>query len=269
MAQDVFINITDLPQATEARAGDYFIIETSTGTQIINFSDIIIPIDNTLITPLVTTNKSNIDSLTLSATDLYTHIGSTNSELSSLKSDLLSLQSQTGSLPTKTDTDTITASISDLVTKTNQLEASLDNKIFKSIQSISILQNARTTSLLLDVPETLDIQIEDIIIIPKNNYSVENTKSISVTKAEIINPTTNQYKVDIEASFRKPKLKVDQTILADAITSLNGNTSLSTMNINTLFTNVLSKYIEALVQDTTEYSAEQEATYTILVLKDY
>jgi hypothetical protein len=268
MAQDVFINITDLPQATEARAGDYFIIETSTGTQIINFSDIIMPIDNTLITNLVNTHTDQIVSLSLSADNIYGQIDTTNSTLASLNSSLTTLQAQVDNSPSKTDIDTLTAQITNISSKLESTISGLDKNIFKSLSLAKIIQNARTTSLNIKAPEGVNLQIDDVIIVAKNNYAIEYTKDIFVSAVEVVNEEENEYKIDIEASFRNGKLKANQAQL-DAIISSIGSTSLSTMNVTTLFNTVLSKYIEIVYPDDTLASASEEAHYTIIILKDY
>lgn len=60
MATDVFINIKDLPEISETRNGDYLIIETATGTNLIDFKNFIIPTENTVITTSVTQNTDAI-----------------------------------------------------------------------------------------------------------------------------------------------------------------------------------------------------------------
>jgi hypothetical protein len=63
MATDVFINIKDLPEITETKNGDYLIIETSTGTNLIDFKNFVIPTDNTVITTTVTQNTDALIAL--------------------------------------------------------------------------------------------------------------------------------------------------------------------------------------------------------------
>jgi len=45
--KDIYVNIKELPLVNEVQAGDFFIVETTQGTNIIDFSNIIIPPENT------------------------------------------------------------------------------------------------------------------------------------------------------------------------------------------------------------------------------
>lgn len=45
--KDIYINIKELPLVNQVQAGDFFIVETTQGTNIVDFSNIIIPPENT------------------------------------------------------------------------------------------------------------------------------------------------------------------------------------------------------------------------------
>jgi len=69
MATEVYINIKDLPELTQVNNGDYILIETSTGTHILNFENLLLPTQNTVIT---TTVNQNASAFTTAVTDLST-----------------------------------------------------------------------------------------------------------------------------------------------------------------------------------------------------
>lgn len=45
--RDIYVNIKELPIVNQVQAGDFFIVETTQGTNIVDFSNIIIPPENT------------------------------------------------------------------------------------------------------------------------------------------------------------------------------------------------------------------------------
>jgi len=45
--KDIYVNIKELPLINQVQAGDFFIVETTAGTNIVDFSNIIIPPENT------------------------------------------------------------------------------------------------------------------------------------------------------------------------------------------------------------------------------
>lgn len=82
MATEIFINIKDLPEITEPKNGDFILVETSTGTHIIDFKNFIIPTDKTVITTTVEqnttailTNTTNIGTVSASVISLSSQIG--------------------------------------------------------------------------------------------------------------------------------------------------------------------------------------------------
>ena len=82
MATEIFINIKDLPEITEPKNGDFILVETSTGTHIIDFKNFIMPTVNTVITTTVEqnttailTNTTNIATVSSSVTNLSSSMG--------------------------------------------------------------------------------------------------------------------------------------------------------------------------------------------------
>ena len=71
MAENTYINIKDLPESLEILNGDYILIETSNGTNIINFENFILPTTNTLVTNLVNDNTTAIYKLSSDLTTDY------------------------------------------------------------------------------------------------------------------------------------------------------------------------------------------------------
>jgi hypothetical protein len=61
MASEVYINIKDLPELSEINNGDYIVVETGTGTHILNFENLLIPTENSVITTTVNQNASAFD----------------------------------------------------------------------------------------------------------------------------------------------------------------------------------------------------------------
>lgn len=85
MASEVYINIKDLPELTEINNGEYILVETSTGTHIINFENFLLPTNNTVIT---TTVNQNASSFATYVTDLSANISSTSSTIDNLSTNL-------------------------------------------------------------------------------------------------------------------------------------------------------------------------------------
>lgn len=82
MATEIFLNIKDLPEITEPKNGDFILVETSTGTHIIDFKNFIVPTTNTVITTTVEqnttailTNTTNIATISSSVTNLSSAMG--------------------------------------------------------------------------------------------------------------------------------------------------------------------------------------------------
>ena len=78
MASEVFINIKNLPETDQINNGDYLIVETPAGTNILNFENFIITTANTTFSNLLSTNNvSNTQNITTSINALSTTISQT------------------------------------------------------------------------------------------------------------------------------------------------------------------------------------------------
>lgn len=76
------INIKDLPVIESIDAGNFFIIETESGTSILDFSNLIFTLDNTTFGDTITNNTTNILILSSDIADLNTTLSSSISSLS-------------------------------------------------------------------------------------------------------------------------------------------------------------------------------------------
>ena len=74
MAENV--SITNLPAATEVKSGDFIILETSDGTQIIDYKDFVIGKDNVTFWPRLSGNTTNIKTLSTTQTALSSELAS-------------------------------------------------------------------------------------------------------------------------------------------------------------------------------------------------
>jgi len=87
MAENV--SITNLPAATEVKSGDFIILETATGTQIIDYKDFVIGTDNITFWPRLSGNTTDIKSLS-------TVQGSLSSELASFRTTVSNVSGLSG-----------------------------------------------------------------------------------------------------------------------------------------------------------------------------
>jgi hypothetical protein len=76
------INIKDLPVIESIDVGDFFIVETEGGTSILDFSNLIITLDNTTFGGIVTNNTTNILILSADIAELDTTLSARISSLS-------------------------------------------------------------------------------------------------------------------------------------------------------------------------------------------
>lgn len=106
--KDIYINIKELPLINSVQAGDFFIVETTQGTNIIDFSNILIPPENT-------TFYNEIEQLQTDVSALST--------LAALQRALLI--SVSGILDTKIDRVS-----GELVTLIDQVSANLNDKLY-------------------------------------------------------------------------------------------------------------------------------------------
>ena len=63
MATSSTVNIKNLPVVTEIKIGDYLILETESGTRLIDFDNFAVTEYNTTFHPTISTNSADITSL--------------------------------------------------------------------------------------------------------------------------------------------------------------------------------------------------------------
>ena len=159
MATEVFINIKDLPELTQPNNGDYIIIETSTGTHLLDFKNLVLPTANTVITTTVDQNTTAILTNT-------TNINSISSYLISLSSNISPSISQN----TQTITQN-TTSIDALQTTVNTLSTKVDGLVYIGKTQVTIPTGNFQASNSLTPAPTTSIEVKDIIITPANAYA--------------------------------------------------------------------------------------------------
>ena len=135
MATEVFINIKDLPEVTEISNGDYILLETSTGTHIIDFQNFIIPQSNTVLTTTVTENSNAVIVLSSS---VNTNINTIN---------------------------TLSGNLELLNINVDSISGAYVGKVKITIPAGGTYE----TGLL--IPSNTDVKEEDVIITPANAYA--------------------------------------------------------------------------------------------------
>jgi len=78
--QNLYYNVKELPQAYNISSGDFLLVENSTGTNIIDFSNFVITLDNTTFGTTITTNTTNIAALSSTVSSLSTSITTSNTK---------------------------------------------------------------------------------------------------------------------------------------------------------------------------------------------
>ena len=102
MASEIYINIKDLPELTEINNGDYIIVETNTGTHILNFENLLIPTENSVISTTVSSNalafssyindlSSNIDTLNNNTNTISSNFNTLSTSYEDYKNSLSSI----------------------------------------------------------------------------------------------------------------------------------------------------------------------------------
>jgi hypothetical protein len=159
MANEVFINIKDLPELTEINNGDYIVVETSTGTRILDFENLIIPPENNVLTTTVA--DTNISLIALS-----TVLDNTNTSLQNLQTNFD--ESITNAYYTlSSDIDAVNTKLENLSTNVE-----LTQKIYLAKCVITIPALAKTGSNVLQpTMSNLGLSFEDISVTPANLYA--------------------------------------------------------------------------------------------------
>lgn len=203
MASEVYINIKDLPELTQLNNGDYILAETATGTHVINFENLLIPTQNTVITSTVVENAAAFN----------THVTDLSSNL-----DLLFTSTDTIS----SNLDTLSASFEE---NKNNLSA-LASTYIKSGE-VYIKQGDYTASLVIDVGSTYSTN--NILITPINTYA-----ALYPAYVDSIDTATNL--ITIRGTFNNKFITYTNTNTSELSVN-NGalNTVLNTMTLSTVF----------------------------------
>lgn len=231
MAKEVYINIKDLPEITEVSNGEYIIIETPTGTQIIDFKNFVLPVDNTIITSVVSSNSNSI-----------TELSSNYNELSDELTTNTSLLSNDTLLKYNTTTNLIN-SLSEKVTSFNNA--------YIGQTKITIAASTSTgVNRILPTPSTT-LTVDDFIIFPANSYAANNP-------AYPLNYDSNTGNLTIKSSFKRKYLTFNNA----NFTSIDPLSTLSQLSATTVG-NVLSclQYAES------DGTATETAIYNVLAIK--
>jgi hypothetical protein len=289
MAQDIFINIADLPQASEITAGDYFIVENAAGTQIINFADIIIPVENTLITPQVVANTTTIETLSVSNQRSFETITTT---VDILSTDLKKIEEltfdnvkdtinlQTSAVLAFNSIDRIynilneeKVKLEDSTTRLNEIEETINsssrvNKLF--VESYPVTYDANqpaTVTIMFKIYAGMgDLNLDDITFAPINNYAKQYTKYI---EAYDIQKKDGLYHVKTRAFFKKKNtnFQFSKTTLQ---TTLSGklDDSLSSYSVETFTDNILSHVLSSVSinENAALTNPEEDASFVMLLL---
>jgi len=235
---DVFINIKDLPELSEVRNGDYIIVESTTGTHLIDFKNLIMPIDNTVISSTVTQNTNAILSLSTSKDTSATTLSS---DLDAAKTNI--------------------ASLSDKVTNILGKNA-LNLSVGKAQVTISPGNKMGTGTL----SQTGTWALTDIMITPANEYAAKfGAYPISVTQ---------KGEITIQGTFTRTSLILRNTPTVSVESSLRPSTNILSSYTVSEYSNSLSLNPSDLDNFVTSFSisgieipAEEDAIYNVYAIK--
>lgn len=205
MANEVFINIKDLPQLTEINNGDYIIVETSAGTHIIDFLDFLIPPANNVLTTTVSDNTTAVINISSVVVDNSNKIDALSTDLTN------SVNTTIGSL---TDTiDQLAAAVVDL-SGYNTYNASL----YMGKCQISINAGSKTgVNILFPVLSARGVTLDklDIIVTPANLYAARHPAFVDdVTTTSVVRLKGGFTRYDVSGTTTTP---VDITAEQDAL----------------------------------------------------
>jgi hypothetical protein len=231
MATEVFINIKDLPEITEIANGQFILVETNTGTHIIDFKNLLLPSDNTLITATVNQNINAITTLTTSVDTLSTTTFATIDSLSSsINSNLNTLSSTVSSITTN-----FSKGIYNFVTK-SQISIPANNSSASNIVSPF---NATAATLTTN----------DFIVIPTNIYAAKYPVYVS-------NYDETNGNVTITGIFSRNQI------------AFNPNNSGNLIPSQTLSGLTFTQVIDCLKIEETTAAATEVATYVVVGIRN-
>jgi hypothetical protein len=171
MANEIFINIKDLPEITEPSNGEYLLIETSTGTHIIDFANFIIPTANTVITTTVEQNTTailNLSSAYTSGDDsLSASIDSTNTKLETLSASTLELSSTVGTF---------------------------QNVYIGKTQITIPFGGSQSSNILSPLSTSVNLLASDLIITPANQYATKQSAYVTTIDNGVVTIKGGFYK---------------------------------------------------------------------------
>jgi len=233
MATDVFINIKDLPEITDIKTGDYLIVETSTGTNIINFSNLIIPTANTVVSTTVDQNTTGLSQL---SSDTTSQFATVNTTLTNLDSKI----------------STVSGTIDGLaVLKTN----------ISKTQIIIPAGNRQNTGTL---NSGVTWSVSDLIISPANEYAAKFPAfPVSVTADGT---------VTIKGTFQRQDIITYASAPLTISTTVASTCALSTQRTGdfvqslTVTPNDVNTYTSNLAISTYDVAAEQDAAYNVYAI---
>lgn len=239
MATDVFINIKDLPELTEVRNGDYIIVESTTGTHLIDFKNLIMPTANTIITNTVEQNTNAILSLSSSKDTSGT----------TLSADLD---------VAKTNISSISGQITEILAK-NTL-----NLKFAQTQVVINPGNSMGTSTL---PQTGNWELSHLIITPANEYASKfGAYPYSVNTNGQVTIKGSFYRTSLVLTNSSPVISVESSI-RPSTNSLSSYTVNDYTNSLSLNPSDLSNFVTAFSLSSIEISAEEAAIYNVFAIK--
>ena len=189
MANEIFINIKDLPELTEPANGEYLLLETSTGTHIIDFANFVIPTANTVITTTVEQNTTQILSLSVGYTAgdaaLSASIENTNTKLETLSASTLELSATVGTL---------------------------QNVYIGKTQITIPYGGSQGSNILSPLSTSITLAASDFVITPANEYATKQSAYITTIDNGVVTIKGGFYKLYAEVSVLSSKTLVTSEV---------------------------------------------------------
>lgn len=189
MANEIFINIKDLPELTEPANGEYLLLETSTGTHIIDFANFIIPTANTVITTTVEQNTTAILNLstgyTIGDAVLSAGIDDTNIKLETLSASTLELSSTVGTF---------------------------QNVYLGKTQITIPFGGSQGSNILSPLSTSINLVESDFIITPANQYATKQSAYITTIDNGVVTIKGGFYKLYAEVSALSSKTLITSEV---------------------------------------------------------
>ena len=189
MANEIFINIKDLPELTEPANGEYLLLETSTGTHIIDFANFIIPTANTVITTTVEQNTTAILNLstgyTIGDAVLSAGIDDTNIKLETLSASTLELSSTVGTF---------------------------QNVYLGKTQITIPFGGSQGSNILSPLSTSINLVESDFVITPANQYATKQSAYITTIDNGVVTIKGGFYKLYAEISALNSKTLITSEV---------------------------------------------------------